>query len=402
MNDVIVVGAGPGGAATACFLAQAGIDVLLLDKSTFPRDKTCGDGLTPRALCILDEIGVLGQATQSGYRVSKATVYAPNGTAVTTQVPRHDDLPQYMLTVPRLILDDLICSQAIARGATFHGGVHVTNIQADEQGVTVEGEGDGRRFASSGRMAVIATGANVKLLHNLGILKHTPPMILGARTYYEGLNHLSNCFEFHFDGVPLPGYSWIFPLSSDSANIGAGVFPALQTKRSGRTTAKGVLGQFLQHPRVRKMTIGARQLGPVKGYPLRTDFARAPTFGDRVLLVGESAGLVNPLTGEGVDFALESASVAAEHLLEMLNIGEFGKDRLKRYDRALRDRFQRLFVLSGRIRDWYMNAPILNRLVTAANRRDNLRAVFTDVVLGNTDAGQALSLRTIGQILSPW
>lgn len=399
MHDVVVIGAGPGGSATASFLAADGLDVLLLDKTDFPRDKTCGDGLTPRALGVLDDLDVLNEVLQKGFRIQEAIVYSPKGTSVTTRVPQRESLPPYMLTIPRLVLDEIIRKQAVNCGVSFRGGIHVTGISCDANSVAINGRRRGKSFSAHGRIAVIAIGANVRLLLSLGILKSTPRMILASRTYYEGMNGLSGLFEFHFDGVPIPGYGWVFPLSDSSANIGAGVLPTGKRRERRRGTSKAALEQFLKLPRMREMLCGARRAGPIKGFPLRTDFATAPTYGDRVLLVGEAAGLVNPLTGEGVDFALESAKIAANHLASSFANGDLSRSNLKRYDRKLRARFQRVFVFSMRMRNWYMNDYLLNRLVYVAKRRDGLKELFTDVVLGNADAARAFSLRTLLQLI---
>jgi geranylgeranyl reductase family protein len=396
MVDVVVIGAGPGGSATAHFLAKSGLQVQLLDKSEFPRDKTCGDGLTPRALRLLDEIGVLEQASQKGFRMLEATVFAPNGQAVTTQVPQRPDVPDHLLAVPRMELDALIHERALASGARFHGGVHVTGVESQGKWVEVTGRRNKRSYKARGRMVVIAVGASVALLLRLGILKQVPQMILASRTYFQDIEHLSGRFEFYFEGIPLPGYGWVFPLSKSSANVGTGIYGRRQERA---TNAKKALAGFLQLPAIEHMLASARQVGPVKGFPLRADFASAPTFGERLLLVGEAAGLVNPLTGEGVDYALESGKIAATHLEEMFTLGDFSAAIHAAYDRRLRIRFQRLFVFSGRIRRWYLNKWVLNRLVRAANRQPELRVLFTNIVLGNADAADGLSPKTVAQIL---
>ena len=395
-HDVIVIGAGPGGATTAFFLARAGLNTLLLDKAEFPRDKTCGDGLTPRALHLLEELDILSTLRQQGCVMEQATVYAPSGRPVSTTMPAKGEFPPYMLAIPRLLLDETIRQQAVRAGAQFSGGVHVHEVEPADDGVWVRGRRGGKSFAVYGRMAVIAIGASTRLLLKMGLLSEIPPLILAARTYFEAIPSLSGRFEFHFDGVPLPGYGWIFPLSPHSANIGAGLIPSRRQKRGA--SAKHILEQFLQAPFMQTMLGGARQVGPIKGFPLRTDFATAPVRGHRFLLVGEAAGLVNPVTGEGVDYALESGKLAAEQLIHCFQTGDFSAAALAGYESSLRDRFQRLFVFSSRIRDWYINRPVLNRLVYVANQRDNIRELFTDVVLGNVDASQATSLKTLSQI----
>jgi flavin-dependent dehydrogenase len=303
-----------------------------------------------------------------------------------------------MLAVPRIALDDIIRERAIASGSKFSGGVRVTGIETLEDGVKVSGVSGKGTYSANGRVAIIATGASQKLLFDLGILRHRPNMILAARAYFQDIRELSGRFEFHFDGVPLPGYGWVFPVAETSANIGAGILAASNGKGGHANNAGAVLARFLRIPLMREMLSNATQVGPVKGYPLRTDFASAPTYAERILLVGEAAGLVNPLTGEGVDLALESGKLAAGHLIGMFAAADFSTSRLSHYDTLLRARFQRLFVFSDRIRRWYLNEPVLNRLIDMANRRDRLRALFTDIVLGNADPAQGLSLRTVLQI----
>jgi flavin-dependent dehydrogenase len=129
------------------------------------------------------------------------------------------------------------------------------------------------------------------------------------------------------------------------------------------------------------------------------DFASAPTFSDGVMLVGEAAGLVNPVTGEGIDYALESAKIAAEHLLSMFAAGDLSGKHLKAYDQLLRQRYQDLFVLCNRLRFVYGNPLILNRFVTSATRDQDLMKLFMNIVLENQNVYEGLSPRTILKVV---
>ncbi len=381
LYDVIIIGAGPGGSATAHYLAQGGLRVLLLDKTVFPRDKTCGDGMTPRALRVLADMGLLDSLQTQGQRLDRLEVFAPWGYSVGAQLPRVGDWPDYTLVVPRLTLDDAIRQRALASGADFQGGVHVVQVEREGEGVAVKAERRGKTGEFRGRMAVVATGASHKLLLTTGILRQAPPMMLAARAYFEDMA-APPTMHLRFDGVPLPGYGWVFPLSATSANVGAGYFRDGWTARFMPDTPRQAFDHFVQTPALRRMLDGARQVGPVKGYPLRVDFATAPTYGDRTLLVGEAAGLVNPLTGEGIDYALESGQLAASHLLAMFAAGDFSPARHAEYDRLLRARFQRLFVFCNRVRAVCLNPPLLNLLVWAAARRPDLKLRLMHIVLG--------------------
>jgi geranylgeranyl reductase family protein len=374
VHDAVIVGAGPGGAATAHFLSRQGLDVLLLDRADFPRDKTCGDGLTPRALRVLDEMGILPDVSQHGCAVDGYSVVAPNRRETSAPITAQHGA----LVVKRLLLDDIIQRRALASGAHFTSGVNATRVEPTSTGVRVEAE-DGRAFA--GRVAVIATGAAFGLLKRSGVLSRPPRTMLAARAYFEDLQtEVAQSFQLRFDDVPMPGYGWVFPIKGNAANIGVGFLP-----RRGSGTASHAFDRFIHSTALRPMLEGARQDGPLKGYPIRVDFLQAPTFAERTLLVGEAAGLVNPLTGEGIDYALESGSIAAEHLLRTFESGDVSTMRVAEYGAKLHNRFDKIFRFSEWIRDWYCKPPLLNMLVPLANRRPELRQLLANIVLGERE-----------------
>ncbi len=373
VRDVVVVGAGPGGSAAAHFLSAQGLDVLLLDRAAFPRDKTCGDGLTPRALRVLDSMGLLHDIAQQACAVDRYEIVAPNGR--TTSAAITGDYGA--MVIPRLRLDQVILSRAMSSGATFEPGVTVSRVLPTADGARVEVVG-GRTFNT--RLAIIATGAATNVLRQSRILQRQPRAMLAARAYFDGLRRdLPASFQLRFDGVPSPGYGWVFPTSARSANIGIGFLPH---QRSATTTQ--AFERFTRNRAVSNLLEGARQTGPLKGYPIRVDFLRAPTFAPNTLLVGEAAGLVNPLTGEGIDYALECGMLAAEHVVRGLTSG-IHHAWLTDYDRLLRARFEKVFRFSEWIRDWYCKPPLLNVLVPLANRQPELRQQLANIVLGERE-----------------
>jgi flavin-dependent dehydrogenase len=208
--------------------------------------------------------------------------------------------------------------------------------------------------------------------------------MLAARAYIEELPHdLPRQFQFRFDAAPMPGYGWVFPLDRHSANVGVCFLPAPGRRRSTATTAQA-FQRFINGPRLRQLLRGSRQVGPIRGYPIRVDFLSAPTSAQRTLLVGEAAGLVNPLTGEGIEYALESGRIAADHVVQALTSGvhdAWGTE----YDRLLRARFEQLFRFSAWLRDWYCKPPLLNLLVALANCHPELRQVLASMVLGERE-----------------
>jgi geranylgeranyl reductase family protein len=365
------------------------LDVLLLDRSDFPRDKTCGDGLTPRALRILDDMELLQPVKRQGCQVHAYEVVAPNGRATTASIAAGHGA----MVMPRLALDDLVLRRAIESGARFESRVNISRLEPTASTTRVHTQG-GKAF--EGRVAVIATGAAFGVLTRSGILKRKPRAMLAARAYFEDLQHeVATSFQLRLDGgAPLPGYGWVFPVGKHAANIGVGFLPRRQ---SG--TASQAFEHFVAGKAMRPLLSGARQVGPVKGYPIRVDFLRSPTFAERTLLVGEAAGLGNPLTGEGIDYALESGKIAAGFLAERLDTGDVSTAALWDYHALLHERFGKNFRFSEYVRDWYCSPPLLNVLVALANRRPELRQLLANIVLGEREPRGYAPLSMLGRLL---
>jgi len=415
--DAIVVGAGPGGSAAAYALAARGVRTLLLDKTVFPREKVCGDGLTPRAVAALHEMGVLERILPLAQSVSEVEVRGPDGAGVRAAVPAPTlpggvvGLPA-MLVVPRLHLDDAIRTRAVEAGACFEGGVDVEDIAREDGRLAVRATRGGRPVTYSARLAIVATGASIALPRRLGALSRPPAMMLAARTYVtrrdgvEGDGAEGNGparrgprsaprVEIRFAGVPLPGYGWIFPTSASTANVGVGYF----ARRRGRVpAARAACERFMETLEGFGAPGGARGVESIRSYPLRVDFPASPVHANGALFAGEAAGLVNPLTGEGIDYALESGRIAADHAAAFLS----GRDQSPRafaaaasaYERALRGRFERLFAICRVLRDVSSRAAVLNRLVRVAGRREDLTTALVNIVLGNREPLGPAPMRT--------
>src|SRR6185503_7384772 len=210
--DVAVIGAGPAGSAAAYFLARGGLRVALLDKSDFPRDKACGDGLTPRALKVLDAMGVLPQVEQYAFRCSGITLRDSDEITYRLELTQPSAALQHILVLPRFTLDELLRQHAVEAGAVFFPHTKVENIRHLMDGsVRLWAEG---RQAVECELAVIATGANT------GLLKHSPRPNLAARAYFENVEGLDDTILLFFDGIQRPGYGWVFPTAPNKANIG--------------------------------------------------------------------------------------------------------------------------------------------------------------------------------------
>jgi len=187
MHDVAIIGAGPGGSAAAHYLAGSGLKVLLLDRADFPRDKICGDGLTPRAVAVLQEMGLADDLERAGRIIRHFEVFAPGGASTRSPIAPSGGLPDRAMVVHRLLLDDVILRSAMKSGASFLPGAKVTAIKAqaaDPAFVEISLDRAGKLERLHARMAVIATGANPRLLLQSGILSRPPRCLAASRAYF--------------------------------------------------------------------------------------------------------------------------------------------------------------------------------------------------------------------------
>ena len=399
--QVVIVGAGPAGSATAIALAARGVDVLLLDKATFPREKTCGDGLTPRALAVLQEMELLPKLEAAGaLRVQGVRIYAPDGGMMEANFDElPGDFPLFGLTIPRRTLDAVLLDYAQASGARFASQFRVTELMYNDGALTgVRGTWNGEPAVVRAPLICLATGAAMPLVKKAGLLPAVPPVMRAARTYFDGTK-LEPVFQLHFDRNLLPGYGWIFPLSGGRANVGAGYFPSGKFRHRSFPPRR-LYDIFVgQNPAAQSQLAGATPAGPVKSYPLRTDFLTMQTYNDGLLLVGEAAGLVNPINGEGVDYALESGLLAAKVIADALADGDLSAGRLALYGQRLHERYLTLFRYLIKMRDWYIRERVLNLIVSKAQRRPQLRFLFVNAALGLIDPKEGVSLRSLRDII---
>lgn len=399
-SDVLIVGAGPSGSGLAALLAGQGLDVLLVDRASFPRDKTCGDGLTPRAIPVLDRLGVLGELESAGYRrILGAELHPAGAQPWTIEFADHSlGLPPYGLVVPRFDLDHVLLKNAVSRGARFVPGFHASGAVRPAPGAPVTGiSGDleGRTVEMRARLTVLAVGANVPLLRAFGLLSQMPPGINAIRGYFTGVPDLGPYFEFYFERELAPGYAWVFPLADGRANVGLGV-PGRRGEKASHNLRK-LLSDFMAHsPRL----AGAQPSGPIKGFPLRVDFPRHRAGGDGYLMVGESLGLVNPVTGEGIDLALESAELAAPVIASALSRGSVGWSDLAPYGRVLNRRYASFFRGVSLLSRLAVGPRAVGILTRQATKKPRLARLLAGINLGMVSPWQAFSPLTWWDILT--
>ncbi|MGD7733365.1 geranylgeranyl reductase family protein [Propionibacteriaceae bacterium G57] len=325
--DAIVVGAGPAGSATAAHLARRGLSVLLLEKATFPRDKICGDGLTPRAVKQLVNLGI--DTTAEGWHRNKGLrVYGGRVEPFDMPWPELADFPNYGLVRRREDFDELLARHAESLGATLVTACTVRTPIIDERtgrivGVTSK---DGREFRAP--VVVAADGVSSRLSIAMGITKREDrPMGVAARAYYKTERGNGDWMESWlelWDGEPhksdlLPGYGWAFPAGEGISNVGLGMLST--SPAYARTDYKDLMRRWLAATPPEWGFTEANQVGEIRSAALPMAFNRQPAYSRGLLLVGDAGGMVNPFNGEGIDYALEAAEMAAEAISEARSRG---------------------------------------------------------------------------------
>jgi geranylgeranyl reductase family protein len=332
--DVIVVGAGPAGSTAACDLARRGHDVLLLDRKAFPRDKTCGDGVPPGSIEILNDLGMADQIRSAGfYPINGIRIGSPSGRMWETGFrPKRPGAEFYI--APRERFDGLIYDHAVKSGARFvEAGVRRTLVERGRV-VGVSAYVNGRETAINARVVIGADGATSAVARSVQA-RHTKRLrdrSVAIRAYVEGIETLPHRVEFYFHKKFVPGYGWIFPLGSGRANVGV-IVRVDRLRRTGETL-ESLLEAFLESPAVgarlrsghRRHRTAAWQLPIGSHKPSRKSFSGA-------LLVGDAAALVDPLTGEGIHSALVSARIAADVAARAVETGDTSPSAFSDYDR---------------------------------------------------------------------
>ncbi|MCJ7796523.1 MAG: geranylgeranyl reductase family protein, partial [Thermoleophilia bacterium] len=331
--DVVSVGAGPAGCAAATFLAREGVDVLAVDRATFPRDKVCGDGLGPRSVSMLRRMGVERRLRDLSYQpIHHYRVVSAWGDAVRTGVPAFGKGAGYAHVVPRQDLDLLLVGAAREAGTSIWEGVRA--LRGTEVGgmPAVEARGpDGRSLLFRGRVVVGADGSRGSFSRTVLPARRSGPYAVGMRAYVEGVEGLDGALNFFLDRDLLPGCGWIFPSgrAGGPANVGLGLPTRALRRRPERL--RDVFDRFLGPTSLAGPHLqGARLAAPPALFPLRSGLLRGTRRQGNVLLAGDAASLIDPLSGEGVAYALESGHLAALAIARALRSGRLSE--LARYE----------------------------------------------------------------------
>jgi geranylgeranyl reductase family protein len=367
--QVLVVGGGPSGASAAYWLADKGVDVLMVEKKTYPREKACGDGLTPRAVRQLLDMGF--EFDDDIHRIVGLRSYAGD-VMLEMPWPEHSVYPNWGATLRRSELDGRVAALAKARGAKVLQGVEARPVVEGGELIAVDLHGDNADAERvMPRYVVIADGSLSRFGRGLGTERRRDyPFGLAVRGYWESPNADDGYIESQLDirdakGRSMPGYGWVFPLGDGTVNIGAGLVSTFKGWKEVNTS--DILGAYLAELPAHWHVDGDPVAKPIGG-KLPMSFSVGPKSGRNWVVVGDAAGAVNPFNGEGIDYGYETGRLAAGVVAEAL----VSDAALAAYDQALIDEYAAYQRVARIFLEAIGNPAVMRTLVTVGMRSQTL------------------------------
>lgn len=393
--DVAVVGGGPSGAATAHYLASRGHSVLVCEKKSFPREKTCGDGLTPRAVKVLAEMG-LREEIGTWEKVGGLRVHAA-GRTLELEFPKLNDFDDFGLVKPRKELDQIVLDNAEAAGAKV---LYETQVKEPifDRGVLsgFKAKTRERRRRGSRQVGRFRGGSGHQVPRSLGKVRdESYPMGLAIRQYFTSPMEHSGWFEAYLDirtgPDQVPGYGWVFPVGDGTVNAGVGLLSTYGGWRDVnlRHLQERFVSQLPEEWEVNQETVVSK---PRAGR-LFMGGSVWPPHGPGFVMVGDAAGMINPCNGEGIAYGYETGRIAGRHLDEALRSGT--SPILDAYTDELKEVYGPYYRLGRRFVKLIGYPALMERLVSMGMRSKSVMS-FALTLLANLEDSETKNFDQTG------
>lgn len=378
MYDAIIVGGGPAGSAAALYAKHYGLKTIVLDKSNFPRDKICGDALSGKCIRILRELDLLKEIENlDGADINRITFGSPSYKQFDLDLKKSN---KKGYVIPRLIFDNYLF-QKIKTVSDTKENFTVRNILYEHGKINgiVGKNKNGKDEKIKAPVVIGADGTNSIVARKLGLyemdIEHTS---IAIRCYYSGVKGLSDQIELHYIKEVNPGYFWLFPIGEGKANIGIGLSKNY-AKRDNRSLQQ-ILNQVTNSGPFKSRFENAIQLEKPKGWNLPCGSIHRRNHGDGFMLIGDSAGIIDPFTGEGIGNAMVSGKYAMKVLSESKRKNNFTKKSFSEYDKLLWDEIGKELNTSTRLQSIAKSSFLLNFVINRAARNEEVQNIIAGML----------------------
>ena len=383
MHDVIIVGAGPAGTSAALYANRFGLKTLLLDKSRFPRDKTCGDALSGKSVKVLDDLNLIdGLDNLTGSIIKRIIFGSPRHSECELLLDKSLDKNhiKHGYVIPRTDFDNYMLQQA-KKVSDFEEGFIVKDLIFENNmvvGVKGSTKGDHEKEFRS-NLVFGADGPNSIVSKKSGLydmnMEHTA---VGIRCYYENVKDLTDQIELHYVKEMNPGYFWIFPAGENRANIGVGLLKSIVKKEQRKLN--DIMLDVIKSENFKNRFKDAVPLEKPKGWNLPFGSIKRENYGNGFLLLGDAAGLVDPFTGEGIGNAMVSGRIASEIAVKAKEVHNYTKEYLKTYDQNLWEYLGNELNTSTKLLKLARSKFLLNFVIDRAERNKKVRDIISGML----------------------
>ena len=383
--DVLIAGGGPAGSGLAFHLAKKGYKVIVAEAEKFPRDKVCGDGVSPIALAELHTMGITGtEKFAKANEINKVGLFIQND-KVFINLSKPDHLPYHARIIPRIELDNWIYEAAKNAGAIYLESTRASSYHITDDAALVQLKQGQKIIQLKAKVLVGADGSSSTIARQLNGAKPTDEFqLLGLRAYYEKVNGPTDRVDIYFTGESFPGIFWMFPKGPDGANIGMAMIS--QTLPNKPSHVRELLTAHINNnPDIRERIGDGKMSGKMDGWPIRFFNAASRITDNRLLLAGDAAGLINPLSGDGIQYALLSARWAADTLHNCLQKNDLSATALYAYRKTVDEELSYDFCLSNLLVQFPRNktfTPVWMTILSVMISRAKEDPAYADIIAG--------------------
>jgi len=393
-TSALIVGAGPAGAATSIYLTLAGINHVIIDKATFPRDKVCGDACSGKTAAVIRKahpewMTELMQDKEAVLPSQGIVFVAPNGTSVKIPFKPDDSAAHTVVgfTSPRIAFDDFLFQKLASPYATIFEGAMIQKIERIDLNTICVTFIKGIEIYVVHTALVIGADGDKSIVRDAMMTDThlSRSYAVGLRGYYEGVTGMKNdnYIELHFLKELLPGYFWVFPLAGGRVNAGVGMSTSV-IRRKKVNLRQQMLEIIAHHPTISPRFSGAKLIGKIQGWGLPMGVKKMKISGDNFMLTGDAASLVDPFSGERIGNAMYSGMLAALAVEKCMLADNFSADHLKQHydvilDRAIGKELNFSYILQRLCQHGSLIDLVVNKAANSDTLRRTISSMFFDL-----------------------